>query len=149
MLRLLNILPLFVTGATPSQYGLVFGLSPLTAFTFAPIFGRYGSRFGLKHLFNTGVFMYALAGLAFGFLDFVENVNIFLGFSYFLRYFQFRNSVLQIQFIWNCYASNIIFQIHPWPSWDECIGRGSSETKLYYLLEVQRNYNGNRTIKSQ
>ena len=87
--EVLQILPLFDTGATPSQYGLVFGLSPLTAFTFAPIFGRYGSRFGLKHLFNSGVFMYALAGLAFGFLDFVDNVNIFLGFSYFLRYFEF------------------------------------------------------------
>ncbi len=73
------------TGATPSQYGLVFGISNLAAFLTAPIVGRFGSQIGPKYLYNTGAFVQAIAGLSFGFLDKIENVNVFLGLSYFLR----------------------------------------------------------------
>jgi hypothetical protein len=41
---------------------------------------------GPKYLYNTGAFLQALVGLAFGFLDYLENVNAFLGLSYFLRF---------------------------------------------------------------
>ncbi len=82
-------LSLFALGATPSQYGLVFGISNLAAFLTAPIVGRFGSQIGPKYLYNTGAFVQAIAGLSFGFLDKIENVNAFLGLSYFLRYIQY------------------------------------------------------------
>ena len=43
-------------GATPSQYGFVFGIANLAAFLFAPIFGRYGPKIGPKLLYNFGAF---------------------------------------------------------------------------------------------
>jgi hypothetical protein len=72
-------------GATPSQYGFVFGIANLAAFISAPIFGRFGPSIGLKYLYNFGAFVQALCGLAFGFLDYVTDVSAFLGLSYFLR----------------------------------------------------------------
>jgi MFS family permease len=76
---------LSTAGATPSQYGLVFGIANLAAFLSAPIFGRYGAKIGPKFLYNFGAFMQALCCLAFGFLDFIPNVGVFLGLSYCLR----------------------------------------------------------------
>jgi len=80
---------MYLTGATPSQYGLVFGVFNLAAFIFSPIFGRYGTKFGLKFLYNTGAFIQALAGIGFGFLDYIQDTNTFLGISYLLRYIYF------------------------------------------------------------
>jgi hypothetical protein len=77
---------LILKGATASQYGLVFGISNLAAFLTAPIFAKFGPMIGPKYLYNTGAFLQALVGLAFGFLDYLENVNAFLGLSYFLRF---------------------------------------------------------------
>jgi hypothetical protein len=65
---------------------LVFGISNLAAFLTAPIFAKFGPMIGPKYLYNTGAFLQALVGLAFGFLDYLENVNAFLGLSYFLRF---------------------------------------------------------------
>ena len=41
-------------GATPAQYGFVFGIANLSLFIFSPIFGRYGSTIGPKLCFNVG-----------------------------------------------------------------------------------------------
>ena len=73
------------SGATPSQYGFVFGIANLAAFLSAPIFGRYGAKIGPKFLYNFGAFVQAFCGLAFGFLDLIPQVGAFLGLSYFLR----------------------------------------------------------------
>jgi MFS family permease len=74
-----------LAGATPSQYGLVFGVFNLAAFLFSPIFGRYGTKVGLKLLYNTGAFVQALAGIGFGFLEYIDDTTTFLGISYLLR----------------------------------------------------------------
>ncbi len=57
----------------------------MAAFLTAPIVARYGSQIGPKYLYNTGAFVQAFGGFAFGFLDKIDNVNIFLGLSYLIR----------------------------------------------------------------
>ena len=69
---LLSLLPPFYPteaeekGATPSQYGFVFGICNLAAFVFAPIFGHYGDKIGPRTLFKIGAITNALFGLVFG-----------------------------------------------------------------------------------
>ena len=72
-------------GATPSQYGFVFGIANLTGFLFAPLFGRFGAKIGPKLLYICGVFLQGAAGFSFGFLVYAPNTMAFLGMSYFLR----------------------------------------------------------------
>ena len=72
-------------GARPSQYGFVFGILNLTAFIFAPIFGRYGGKVGSKVLFNIGSFTQGMVGILFGFLYFVKTATPFLSLSYIFR----------------------------------------------------------------
>ena len=72
-------------GATPSQYGFVFGIANLAAFIFSTIFGKYGARLGAKLVYNIGAFTQAFIGISFGFLKYVQNVPTFLGLSYLLR----------------------------------------------------------------
>ena len=70
------------------QYGFVFGIANLAAFLFAPIFGKFGTRIGPKLLYNSGAYLQAICGIAFGFLTYIDNVNLFIGLSYLLRYTQ-------------------------------------------------------------
>ena len=72
-------------GATPSQYGFVFGIANLAAFIFAPIFGKFGAQIGPKLLYNVGAFTQGFVGVSFGFLKYVQDAAPFLGLSYFLR----------------------------------------------------------------
>ena len=62
-------------GATPSQYGFVFGCSSLAAFAFGPIFGAYGVRIGPKLLYNLGGLTQGIVGVLFGSLDYVQNTT--------------------------------------------------------------------------
>lgn len=73
-------------GATPSQYGFVFGIANLAAFIFAPIFGRYGAQIGPKILYNAGAFTQGIVGISFGFLEYVQDTGAFIGLSYLLRF---------------------------------------------------------------
>jgi len=57
----------------------------MAAFIAAPLFGRYGSMFGQKLGYITGVFVQAFAAILFGCLDFVDDTATFLGLSYILR----------------------------------------------------------------
>lgn len=57
----------------------------MAAFIFSPIFGRFGTKIGLKLLYNCGAFIQATCGILFGFLEFVDNTDAFIGISYFLR----------------------------------------------------------------
>jgi hypothetical protein len=58
----------------------------LAALLTAPIFAKYGSSIGAKFLYNMGALFQALSSLAFGFLDYTDNINLFLGLSYLLRF---------------------------------------------------------------
>lgn len=73
-------------GATPSQYGFVFGIINLAALIFAPIFSEYGNAIGPKLIYNAGALLQALMGISFGFLIYCESANLFIGLSYAIRF---------------------------------------------------------------
>ena len=64
----------------------MFGIIHLAAFLLAPIFAKFGSRIGPKLLYNAGGFLQGISGIAFGFLEYVDDLPTFLGLSYFFRY---------------------------------------------------------------
>ena len=57
----------------------------MAAFLVAPIFAKYGGTFGPKRLYNLGAVLQSLAGIAFGFLEYIDHLQTFIGLSYFLR----------------------------------------------------------------
>ena len=64
----------------------MFGITSVAAFIFSPIFGAYGERIGTKFLYNGGAVIQALSCIAFGFVVYLDNLSVFLGVSYILRY---------------------------------------------------------------
>ena len=75
-------------GAKPSEYGFVFGIANLSLFIFAPVFGKYASKIGIKTCFNIGAIMQGVSGLLFAFVPYLDNVAIFLFLSYLLRFLE-------------------------------------------------------------
>ncbi|XP_045590438.1 MFS-type transporter SLC18B1 [Procambarus clarkii] len=72
-------------GATPTQYGFVFGIFELTVFIVSPIYGNYLNRIGPKFMFNAGIFTTASTCIMFGFLDRINNTTAFIGLSFAIR----------------------------------------------------------------
>jgi len=72
-------------GATPSQFGAVFGIIHVSLFTFGPIVGKYLSIYGVKMIYPSGFIVNGLAFVFFGLLEWVENVTWFLVLSYLIR----------------------------------------------------------------
>ena len=103
-----------------SQYGFVFGIANLAAFLSAPVFGVYGTKIGAKLLYNFGAFLQPLCGLAFAFLDYVENTAAFLGLSYLLRYIIFSElmhfTINSISFLeeMNMFYEQSVLKIFRW-----------------------------------
>ena len=96
----------------------MFGIANLAAFISAPIFGVYGTKIGAKLLYNFGAFLQPLCGLAFAFLDYVENTAAFLGLSYLLRYIIFSELMhFTINSIWeemNMFYEQSVLKIFRW-----------------------------------
>ena len=72
-------------GATPAQYGFVFGIANLSLFIFSPIFGGYSAKIGPKICFNVGAVSQGVSGFLFAFLPYVNDVGGFIGISCLLR----------------------------------------------------------------
>ena len=91
---LISLIPTFYPsyaeskGATASQYGLVYGIQPLTLFVFGPIFGRYGSTIGFRFCFVSGALLEGISGLLSAFLPYCEDAELFIALSYILRIVQ-------------------------------------------------------------
>eukprot|EP00095_Tigriopus_kingsejongensis_P008420 maker-scaffold1403_size43014-snap-gene-0.10 protein:Tk08420 transcript:maker-scaffold1403_size43014-snap-gene-0.10-mRNA-1 annotation:"chromaffin granule amine transporter" len=75
-------------GATPAQYGFVFGIANLSLFIFSPIFGKYGSRYGAKLCFTTGSILQGVSGFLFAFLALIQDCTTFIALSYVLRFIE-------------------------------------------------------------
>lgn len=75
-------------GATPAEYGFVFGIANLSLFLFSPVFGKYGPSIGPKRCFNMGAVMQGVSGFLFAFLPYVNATGLFLGLSYLLRFLE-------------------------------------------------------------
>eukprot|EP00095_Tigriopus_kingsejongensis_P011883 maker-scaffold410_size180147-snap-gene-0.30 protein:Tk11883 transcript:maker-scaffold410_size180147-snap-gene-0.30-mRNA-1 annotation:"mfs-type transporter c6orf192 homolog" len=72
-------------GATPTAYGLVFGVFELTVFLVSPWIGQNIHRLGGKRVFNTGIFTTGFCSIFFGLLDRVENGTLFIALSFVIR----------------------------------------------------------------
>ena len=72
-------------GASLSQSGFVFGVFSLAGFISSPFFGKYGGNVSPRFLYIPGSFAIAACTLVFGALHFIDNLNLFLSLSYFLR----------------------------------------------------------------
>jgi len=72
-------------GATPAQYGLVFGIIHLAIFISSPVFGHYLPRLSLRAVFGFGLVGTSSCACAFGLLPFLPTTAAFLGASYSLR----------------------------------------------------------------
>ena len=73
-------------GASPSQYGFVFGILNLSALIFAPLFGHYGNQIGSTYLYYMGSFCQGVISILFGLLEYVTTTDTFIGLSYGLRF---------------------------------------------------------------
>lgn len=69
------------------QYGPTFGIADLTAFLTSPLVGKSGGKISPKLMLTLGSLTLGLAGVGFGFLDFVRDALLFLVLSYILRIF--------------------------------------------------------------
>ena len=72
-------------GASPSEYGLVFGVFELIVFIISPLYGRYLHRIGPKLLFNGGILTTGTCAIFFGLLDKVNGHYPFIVLSFVIR----------------------------------------------------------------
>ena len=110
-------------GATPSQYGFVFGCSSLAAFLFGPIFGTYGERIGPKLLFNLGGLTQGIVGIMFGSLDYIGNTTGLCDHVQICSFSKFEWSCCDE--ITNCIV-NLFLSIH-WPIVCAAFDRGGGK----------------------
>ena len=68
------------------QSGLVFGIVHLSGFVAASLMSIVGDRFSVRTMAFLGAFLQGVAVMAFGMLEFTEDVVLFLTLSYLLRY---------------------------------------------------------------
>ena len=89
---LLSIQPTFYPqeaekkGASASQYGLVFGISNLAGFFMAPFTRYFVDKCGTKKVFTSAIMIIGSSTVAFGCLVYTNDLYIFLGFSYALKF---------------------------------------------------------------
>ncbi len=72
-------------GATPAEYGLVFGIFELTVFIVSPLLGKNLGRFGVKRVFNIGILTTGTCSILFGLLDKIPDGTTFIALSFVIR----------------------------------------------------------------
>ncbi|XP_396217.2 MFS-type transporter SLC18B1 [Apis mellifera] len=72
-------------GASPSEYGLVFGIFEFIVFIISPLYGQYLHRIGPKLLFNGGILTTGTCAIFFGLLDKVNGHYPFIILSFVIR----------------------------------------------------------------
>ncbi|CAD6236491.1 GSCOCG00008210001-RA-CDS [Cotesia congregata] len=71
--------------ASPSEYGLVFGIFELIVFLISPVYGQHLNRIGPKLLFNGGILTTGTCAIFFGLLDKVNGHYPFIILSFIIR----------------------------------------------------------------
>jgi len=80
-------------GASATEYGLVFGIFELTVFLVSPVIGKYLPRIGISRAFSGGITVTGSMLVGFGFLDRINNGQIFIGLCFLVRIIEaFGNS---------------------------------------------------------
>ena len=72
-------------GASPSQFGPIFGIIHLALFIISPVMGKVVTRWGLARVFKTGLILISFTSVSFGLLTFVADSSLFLVLAYTLR----------------------------------------------------------------
>jgi len=75
-------------GASPTQYGLVFGVYEATVFIVSPLLGKYLNKLGARRVFIVGTFTTGFCAVMFGLLNRFEDTDVFVGLSFFIRMVQ-------------------------------------------------------------
>lgn len=69
-------------GATPAQFGLVFGVFRLTMCLGSPLLGKFINHIGPRFMFTTGVLLVGGSSIIMGFVIYIANKETFLYESY-------------------------------------------------------------------
>ena len=72
-------------GVSATVYGLVFGVFQLTVFFVSPFFGQYMNVIGCRFMLIAGMFITGSTCILFGFLDYMNDKNTFIAFSFLIR----------------------------------------------------------------
>lgn len=72
-------------GATPTEYGFIFGIFQLTIFITAPLMGKIVPYVSPKFLLNSGVFTVGITCAVFGTLDLVQSTQAFVALAFVVR----------------------------------------------------------------
>ncbi|XP_054708278.1 MFS-type transporter SLC18B1-like [Uloborus diversus] len=72
-------------GATPTEYGFIFGMFQLTIFVMAPIMGKLVPYTSPKFLLNSGVLAVGGTCILFGTLDMISNRTSFVALAFIIR----------------------------------------------------------------
>lgn len=72
-------------GATPTEYGFIFGIFQLTIFVMAPIMGKLVPYISPKFLLNSGILTVGVTCVLFGTLDMVEGRTTFVALAFVVR----------------------------------------------------------------
>lgn len=95
-------------GATPTEYGIVFGIPSLFACVTSLYFGKYGSNYGVKLCLSCAAIMEGLCGILFSFLAYVTYSSLFIGLSCVNR-----SMVGIVQAIRQCSGFAILLSMYP------------------------------------
>ena len=72
-------------GASPSQFGPIFGIIHLALFFISPFVGKLVNKFGLRNIYVAGLVIISVSAILFRFLMYVDNAAMFLTLAYVLR----------------------------------------------------------------
>lgn len=75
-------------GATPSQYGLVFGVFELVVIIMSPIYGKLIPKISPKFLITSGVLVGGGACCIFGVLDYIPAGKMYIAMAFVVRIFE-------------------------------------------------------------
>ena len=73
-------------GATPTEYGAVFGIVNLAVCITSLYFSKYGSNHGVKLCLFCGFMTDGLCGLVFSLLIYISSRSLFIGLSLLIRF---------------------------------------------------------------
>ncbi|GFY72923.1 MFS-type transporter SLC18B1 [Trichonephila inaurata madagascariensis] len=72
-------------GATPTEYGFIFGIFQLTIFVTAPLMGKIVTYVSPKFLLNSGILAVGVTCILFGTLDLVVDTRAFVSLAFVIR----------------------------------------------------------------
>ncbi|XP_015907157.1 MFS-type transporter SLC18B1 isoform X2 [Parasteatoda tepidariorum] len=72
-------------GATPTEYGFIFGIFQLTIFVTAPLFGKLVCYISPKFILNSGILTVGVTCILFGTLDLIRDTTTFVALAFVIR----------------------------------------------------------------